>query len=64
MSISIADFDYVGFSGSRHGAPSAVVEAAGLGIPTMIWLPADIAAPGWGDRLEQVNRNWWLSLPF
>lgn len=165
MSISIADFDYVGFSGSRHGAPSNAVEGAlykmyegatvcvgcaagvdeqvrrwvgdnaglkvfraadhpgsnyaqrlanrsaamveflrgknscliafpmapcpigvepckqwrsakgsgtwgtialsvGLGIPTMIWLPADISAPEWGDRLEQINRNWWLSLPF
>jgi hypothetical protein len=30
----------------------------------MIWLPTDIAAPEWGDRLEQINRNWWLSLPF
>ena len=26
--MKIADFDYVGFSGSRHGAPPAIVEAA------------------------------------
>jgi hypothetical protein len=28
MGVKIADFDYVGFSGSRHGAPPAIVEAA------------------------------------
>jgi hypothetical protein len=28
MGVRIADFDYVGFSGSRHGATAAIVEAA------------------------------------
>jgi hypothetical protein len=51
-------------SAKGSGTWGTIALSVGLGIPTMIWLPTDIAAPEWGDRLEQINRNWWLSLPF
>jgi hypothetical protein len=51
-------------SAKGSGTWGTIALSVGLGIPTMIWLPTDIAAPEWRDRLEQINRNWWLSLPF
>jgi hypothetical protein len=47
------------------GTWGTIALAAGLGVPTIIWLPLGIAAPfWWDDRVTQVSSGWFLVLPF
>jgi hypothetical protein len=46
------------------GTWGTIALAAGLGVPTIIWLPLGIAAPSWDDRVTQVSSGWFLVVPF
>jgi hypothetical protein len=51
-------------SSAGSGTWGTIALAAGLGVPTAVWLPESIQPPDWDDRFSDKGSGWFLVVPF
>jgi hypothetical protein len=51
-------------SSNGSGTWGMIALAAGLGVPTAIWLPDEVQPPDWDDRMVDKGNGWFLVVAF